>query len=378
MKPKQSILTLSVKAILGIALTYLFGAFAANAAGFSEYASAVGTTLAVVNIAVSPGLNFNGTLQVSTITIADLITEYGAYYRAGSQSLKDLRTQLFQPSVSEAFFTPRLTTATRIELANAAQTRVLQAYQKAFTPIGDTSFTPQVIKLDNMKIDVSIVPHDLMETWLGFLALNALKPEECPIVKYWLENLVLPKSKEDIEMNEFFWGKTGVVTPGTPTAVGASMNGVREKLKGAGVQVVTMGAVPTDPVEFVTYVEDFRATLPELAKRACKRIAVSPVLEERFATGMRNKYNVNYQQVTDKKKIIDTDCEIVGLPSQTGHGVIWTTPEENKIVGNKNPENQSIFDLQKQGRELQALTDFHKGVGFWNEKLVFRSDIALT
>lgn len=374
---KPSIFSISLKAFFGLALSFLFGAFAAGAAGLPEYQAAAGTAMTLASIAFSPGMQLKGTLMASTITISDLITEYGAYYRAGSQSLKDLRTQLFQPSVSEAFFTPRLTTSTQIELANAQQTRVLQGYQKAFTPIGDTSFTPQVIKLDNLKIDVSIVPHDLMETWLGFLALNGLKPEEMPIVKYWLENLVLPKSKEDLELNEFFYGKTGVVTPGTATVAGASMNGVREKLKQTGVQVVTMGAAPTIATEFVEYVEDFRNSLPDLAKAACKRIAMSTAMEELFARGMREKYNVNYAQVTDKKTIIDTNCQVVGLPSQTGHSVIWTTPEENKIVGNKNPENQTIFDLQKQGREIQALTDFHKGVGFWNPKLVFRSDVSL-
>lgn len=374
----KSIFSLSIRTFFAFALTFLFGAFASQAAGAPDQALVVGVAFSAVSFAVAPGLfHLKGSLAVSTITIADLITEYGAYYSAGSQSLKDLRVALMQQSVSEGFFTPRLTTATRIELANAQITRVLQAYQKAFTPISDTSFTPQVIKLDNLKIDVSIVPHDLMESWLGFLALNALKPEDCPIVKYWLENLVIPKYNEDLEMNEFFYGKTGAVTAGTATAPGASMNGVREKLKQTGVQVITMGAVPTVATEFVEYVEDFRGTLPELAKRVCKRIAMAPVLEQRFAQGMREKYNVNYAQVSDKKTIIDTDCQVVGLPSQTGHGVIWTTPEDNKIIANKNPENQGIFDLQKQGREIQALTDFHKGVGFWNPALVFRSDISL-
>ncbi|SDM40348.1 hypothetical protein [Pedobacter antarcticus] len=312
-----------------------------------------------------------------TINIADLLAEFGSFYRAGSQNVKDVRVKLMQPSVTELFFTSRLTTSTRLELANSSITRVLQAYQSAFTPIGDTTFKPQIITLDHLKIDAKILPHDLMESWMGFLVENAQKPADTPLVKYWLENLVIPKFHEDLETYEIFKGIKAPIVPGTASAPGASMNGIKEKLKAAGTNVITVGAVPTDPVEFCEYVEQIVAEIPELIRTKIKRVAMNPNLELRFKQGKRAKYNQYYAQDTDLLKLADFDCSVAGLPSHTGSDVIWTTIEDNKIIGNKNPKNQTTFDIQVENREVKVLTDFHKGVGFWTNDLVYRNDVVL-
>lgn len=373
----KSLLTLHLKSILALAISYFMGAYFAVAIGAPEFLQMAGLIAAVLAL-VPKGINLKGSLAESTITITDIITEYGNYYKKGSQAVKDIRVKLFQPSETEAFFTTKTTTDTKIELANATITRVLQGYQAAFTPIGDTKFTPQVIMLDHFKIDAKILPHNLMESWLGFLAENAQTPKDTPLVKYWVENLVIPQSKEDLELSEIFWGIKVAPAPGVASPAGANMNGIKEKLKGAGVNVITMGAVPTDPIEFVSYVEDFYANIPQLAQKVMKNIAMSNILASRYRQGMRLKYNMNYAQSNDPLSLIDFPCKIVGLPSHDGHNVIWTTPEDNKKVGNKNPGNQTTFDIQPADREVKLLTDFHKGVGFWTNNLVYRSDISLT
>lgn len=313
------------------------------------------------------------------IEIQDIITEFGNYYKPGGQSIKDVRTALMAPSETELFFgTPRLTTATRIELSNAAISRVLQGYQVDFTEIGQTEFTPQIINLDHFKIDVKIAPAELMESWLGFLAENALQPKDCPLIKYWLEMLVIPKSKEDLEIYEIFAGKKVAPTKGTASAAGSNMNGIKEKLKAADISVITMGAVPTEPVEFVDYVEDFAGNIPEVARNATKNIAMNKTLELRYKQGKRKKYNQYYAQDADLLKLADFDINVKGLTSHASSTVIWATPDNNKVIGNKNPGNQTVFNIQEFDRQVKALTDFHKGVGFWSNKAVFRSDIALS
>jgi hypothetical protein len=373
----KSLLTLHLKSIIALAVSYFMGAYFAVAIGAPEFLQMAGVIAAILAL-VPKGINLKGSLAESAITITDIIAEYGNYYKKGSQAVKDIRVKLMQPSVTEDFFGTRTTTDTRIQLANASITRVLQAYQSAFTPISTTKFTPQIINLDHFKIDAKILPHDLMESWLGFLADNAQTPKDTPLVKYWLENLVIPQSKEDLEQLEIFWGVKAAPVPNTPAAPGTSMNGIKEKLKQAGVNVVTMGTVPTDAVEFVSYVEDFFANIPELGRKFMKKIAMNTNLELRFKQGMRLKYNMHYAQATDTATLIDFPVKVVGLPSHDGHNVIWTTPEDNKIVGNKNPGNQTTFDIQPADREVKVLTDFHKGVGFWTPNLVFRSDISLT
>lgn len=373
MKP---LLTLSFKLICSIAVSFFMGIFLATAVGAPDYiVSIVGTSFACLSL-VPKGINLKGSL--ATITVTDLVTEYGAYYKAGSQALKDLRTKLFQPSVTEEFFTPRTTESTRLELANSTITRVLQGYQSAFTTLGDTTFTPQPLMLDHLKIDVDIVPHDLMETWLGFLALNALKPQDCPIVKYWLEELVIPKYWEDLETYEIFSGKKLAIVPGTPSVASAAMNGINEKLKAPGVNVIPLGAVPpTDPVLFVEYVNAMGGSIPELIRGKVDAFAMSETFSIRFKQGMREKYNLHYAQEPDLMKLADYNIKIKVLPSMAGKNVIWGTIPDNRIIANKNAKNQGIFDVQVEKRKVIALSDFHKGVGFWTNNLVFRNDAVL-
>src|SRR5690606_15684543 len=154
------------------------------------------------------------------------------------------------------------TNDTIVYKATASIKRVLQRFQKDFTPIinGEVKFELESIPLCHVKIDELISPDELMPSWLGFLASNKLKREDWPIVRYITEKLIWPKYYEDLETEELFKGELGALVPGTATAAGASMDGIRKKIRlayAAGkTNQIVLGAVPTDPVEFATYVED--------------------------------------------------------------------------------------------------------------------------
>ena len=48
--------------------------------------------------------------------------------------------------------------------------RIVQPFQKAFTPIGTTKFTPNQFDLYKLKVDMEETPDDLESSYLGFLA----------------------------------------------------------------------------------------------------------------------------------------------------------------------------------------------------------------
>jgi hypothetical protein len=52
----------------------------------------------------------------------------------------------------------------------ASLDRVVQPFQKAFTPIGTFKFKPNEFSLYKLKIDMQEYPDDLEATYLGFLA----------------------------------------------------------------------------------------------------------------------------------------------------------------------------------------------------------------
>ncbi|MBE7179276.1 MAG: hypothetical protein INR69_22935, partial [Mucilaginibacter polytrichastri] len=245
-------------------------------------------------------------------------------------------------------------------------------------PIGDTLFELEKIPLHHVKVDVAEMPDDLMPSWLGFLVDNNLKRSDWPFVKWWIEKLIVPKIQEDIEINEAFKGVRGTITSGTATAAGASIDGVRKTIRmgntAGKTKLITMGAAPVDPVDFVNYIEDFVAQIPELYRNLLDGLNMSKTLRDRFKTGMRTKYNVNYAQIGELLTVIDTDIKVNGSIAQAGSEMIWTTIKGNTARPVKFGENQGKFDIQLFERQVKLLSDWYVGYGFWYMPWVFHND----
>lgn len=371
MKNSKILATIKLSLIVLLAL----GGFTAQAAGNSEMAVTCGT--AAYMATYLPASGHQPVLNATVVTITDILTEYGAYY-SGKDNKAGLLKKFFQKSETEADFGQRITEATRIELANATITRVLQRFQKAFTPIGTATFTPQVVDLYKMKVDLSFYPDEVEESWLGFMADKNLNRKDWPIIRYLLEELALNQLAEDLEKNEIFAGVPGTITPGTATAAGTSMLGIREQLKRGTIQQVAVGAVPADAIDFVDYIEQMYKSIPEVARVEMDMFFMNKTLEMRFKTGMREKYNIAYNQVDDLTTIIDTNVKIAGRASHGTSDIVWTTPKVNRIIGVKKPGNDKVFKVEESKREVAAMTDFYKGVGFWNDGFVFRNNVSIS
>lgn len=369
-----------LSAVTSIALAFFVGVFVASATGLEQFAVPIGAATTLLTLI--PQSSANGVLKA--IVITDILTEWGAFYRAGGQGVKDLLTKLRQRSVTAQYFPTRVTENTIMEKAVADFARVLQRFQKGWTPIGTTTFTPTKIPLYKLKIDLQETPDDLEESWLGFLADNNLDRRQWPFIRWYLENALI-KADEDLELNEIYKGVVGTITPGTATAAGASLQGIKAQLNAhhaaGNLGTVTMGAVPTtDAEDFVDYVEDFINNIPRLLRRELDFLFVNEDLHDLFRDGMRAKYNTNYEQVADSRitKLRNDNINLVGLPSMDGSTRIWTTPKFNRQGGFKKPKNERIFEVEKVDRTVKAYTDYHKGYGFWIPQYVYSNDVELT
>ena len=59
--------------------------------------------------------------------------------------------------------------------------------------------------------------------------MNLLRTE-WPFIRWFLETLVIPKIKEQLELSEYFWGELGTVTPATATVEGKTLTGINKKI----------------------------------------------------------------------------------------------------------------------------------------------------
>lgn len=373
------LLNLSLKTFALMAIAFFLGTFIANACDVPEVASLCGLVASLC--CLIPNAKTAGVL--ATITAADVITEWKAVYRAEGQGIKDIVTKLMQKSITASYFPTRITEKTIMEKVSADFTRVMQAFQKAFTPIGGTTFKPLQIPLQKIKIDISETPDDLEESWLGFLAGDSINRKDWPFIKWYLTNILIQADK-DLELTEIYKGVPAAIVAGTASASGASILGIRKQINtfntaGKTTKIV-MGAVPTDPLLYVEYIETMVKSTSRLLRNELDFIFVQEDGHDLFRDGMRLKYNAQYSQVDDTKitKLRNDNIQVVGLPSMAGSGKVWTTPLWNRQAGTKKPANQAIFEISSATpRVVNAYTDYYKGFGFWVPEYIVTNDVDL-
>jgi hypothetical protein len=360
-------------------LSTILGGSLAFAADLPQYGLAIAGIVFLI-ISVPKGHNFKHSLNF--INSADVVTEWKAIYRQQGQSVKDIMVKLRQKSVTEAYFPRRNTDQTIMEKVSAEFARVLQRFQKAYTPIGGVTFEPLKIALYKLKIDLAEYPDELEETWLGFLADNDLDRKTWPFVKWYIMNALIQQEK-DMEELEIYKGVPGVITPGTATAAGASLLGIKKQINDfntAGtLDLKVLGAVPTDAVEFVEYIEAFVKMIPRLLRNELDYLFLEEDGVDLFRDGMREKYNTQYNQVGEKDitKLRNDNIQLAGLPSMAGSKKIWTTPVWNRQSGLKKSGNPETFRVENVDRQVKAYTDYYKGFGFWIPQYLVSNDVEL-
>ena len=134
----------------------------------------------------------------STIDTQELKKEFGKY--VASNRLEILKG-LFGQTESTQFMSTIITDKTEVR-ANQASIigSVLQQFVPVWTPSGKAKFTPLTIKNFKCKINVPIIPSDIMEDILGYMYdEQASTLQSMPVVRYILYQLIFPKLDEERE-----------------------------------------------------------------------------------------------------------------------------------------------------------------------------------
>ncbi|MBQ9418730.1 MAG: hypothetical protein IJU19_09155 [Bacteroidales bacterium] len=317
------------------------------------------------------------------ITTTDIVTQFGSYYTKGQNNASRLFAKLTAPSETLAIAGIRhLTTdETVYEAANVAQTEVIQAYQHGFTAKGNTTFTPNVIPLHKMKVDLQFAPDAIEDNWLGFLAGDSQQLKEWPIVRYILEELVAGKIAEDRELNMVYKGVRVAPTTGTASTAASAMNGFKAIIRAAANasypihSVAGIGALTN--ADIFDQIEAFEDAIPGYLKSRRMVIFVAPEMATAYFRKLRA---LGYYDVASASglsmKVDQTNHEIVGVPSMSGTTDIWATTPENILHIVKRSDEAGNFDIQADKRDVNVLGHWYEGVGFENNDLVYASAVS--
>jgi hypothetical protein len=316
------------------------------------------------------------------LQIADVVAQFGAYYLNQGQNLARLYQLLRSTTNTEMMFTPVNTDDTLWRAAKTLFSRVVQPFQKAFTPLAGVTFVPVAIQQFKMKVDAQEYPDELEATWLGFLDGAEIDRKAWPFVRWYCEIYLIPQVKQDIEMNEIFQGVFVAPTAGTPGAAGTSMNGLKKTINDhitAGrITPITTGAfVTTNPESVTEQMEAFADGIHKDYWNIPMMLGCSESIARAFLRGQERKYGKNIAGGALGLTINNTNITLQPLTSHRTTSKIWCTPKANAIQLRKRMQNQTAIQVESVDRLLKFFTDFSMGIGFIIPEIVFTNDVEL-
>lgn len=312
----------------------------------------------------------------STIETTELQKEFGKY--VSSERLEILKG-LMGTTESTKYMSTLVTDKTEVRAQQAAVDSVLQQFVPKWTPKGKSKFTPLTIKNYKCKINVPITPSDIMEDILGYLYDENLKPEDMPVVKYILYQLIFPKLDEEREValaiGEF---KETTATQDGDAATDANevMDGYitqLKKLKKAGNTDITwlLDGVTLDDATLVAQIEKAVDEVKPLYKKKTMFIHADPDLVTRYGKAYRKLYPWLKNEDGEKIKVDFSKFSFVPLEGMRGTGAFFLTPKENfKHLRSKDPQSAKVW-MQGENYDVKIFAEWWEAVGFWLAEAIF-------
>lgn len=329
----------------------------------------------------------------STIDTQELKKEFGKY--VDSNRLEILKG-LFGQTESTQFMSTIMTDKTEVRASQASIVgSVLQQFVPVWTPSGKAKFHPLTIKNFKCKINVPIIPSDIMEDILGYMYdEQASQLQSMPVVRYILYQLIFPKLDEEREQalaigkyveNEA--DQHGEYTASTPLE---TMDGYLTQLvalfvadydqedvtKLTGVRWLQAGK-QIDPSKknvrtiIDAAVKEVSDKYPLYAKKKMK-VHIDPVLADAYRREYLEEYKwLKNQDGTHKNDIDFSNFEFGECEGMRGTGCFFITPKENfKHLMSQNPQNVKLR-FQEQDYMVKIFGEWWEGTGFWMAEAIF-------
>lgn len=312
----------------------------------------------------------------STIETTELQKEFGKY--VSSEKIEILKG-LMGTTESTKYMSTLVTDKTEVRAQQAAVDSVLQQFVPKWTPKGKSKFTPLTIKNYKCKINVPVTPSDIMEDILGYLYDENLKPEDMPVVKYILYQLIFPKLDEEREIalavGEF--KETTATQDGDPaTDANDVMDGYitqLRKLKAAKNESITwlLDGVKLEDATLVEQIEKAVDEVKPLYKKKTMFIHADPELVTRYSKAYRKLYPWLKNEDGEKIKVDFSKFTFAPLEGMRGTGAFFITPKENfKHLRSKDPQSAKVW-MQGENYDVKIFAEWWEAVGFWLAEAIF-------
>jgi hypothetical protein len=260
----------------------------------------------------------------------------------------------------------------------------LQTFKKQFSPKGTQTFTPLPIRLRRIKIDLTIDPEDIVETYFGFLSgLPMAERSNWPVVRYIWEQLVAPKWGQNMSLCDWAGDFTAATNDTVAGPTLGSYDGLKtiitENLAGAAtMNELTLTNDPTVASEVFAAFEEAFDALDQAYQREEMVVLCSPKAATLYFRDRRNTHGQNTDYKGDINNLfIDGHPNVKiqplnGMGRNGDHGWLVITPKRNLINGKRlNAEGGYNFRMEEDHRTVDIMADWKEAVGFGLAEEVF-------
>jgi len=257
-------------------------------------------------------------------------------------------------------------------------TNVVQGFAAVWNDMGSIQIDHKILKNYRQKVNFGFTPDEVQSSYWAYLYEENKKPEDMPITKFVVEQMLLPKVVDDVA----FLSIKGVYDAGDLGTFGKSMNGLEQIL------VDLFAAVPgTDHTPFkipltaltdgniVDQVTSYERQIPSKMKSKITKIFMSENNLERYIMQYETQFGQNqFQQ--DKMKTRIGKREIVGLPGLETDDIFSTIDANFVRLVDFFDGKPAITDVQKADYKVKYFMEFWKGYDFLVNELVLVSNFT--
>lgn len=312
-----------------------------------------------------------------TVDTAQLTTEFGKYVTGDRINILK---KLTAKTSSIEYMTTLISDKTEVRAAVGDITSVVQQFTPKWTPSAKAKFAPLTIKNRKHKINVPITPSDVMDKYLGYMYTEELAPSAMPLVKYIIEELILPKAEEDREMKMFATGNyvehTATADGEAGTAPEDSLDGyvtILKDLKAANNADVTwlLNGVALTRANILEKIDLAVDQIKPLYKKKTMFVHADPDIVTMYGRAYRDKYPTSKNQDGDKLKIDFTNFTFAPLDGMIGTGAFFATPKENFVHLLSKDPSQGKLRIEGMNYDVKVFGEWWEAVGFWLADAIF-------
>lgn len=281
--------------------------------------------------------------------------------------------------IARAFYSPetvQLSTAHEGVKGKKTLTRIKFVSGKAVAWKGDfvaatgaVTMHPRTIEVEAIKRDLSFIPQEFEDTYLGEFRKKGQAPGEDLPFEGQILNTILSGHAEELE--EAFWQavKAGSITPGT-TPMAQCFDGflqvIIDEITGGGIPgsaVVPVSGGSLTMTNMVETVENMWIALGAAYKKMPVDVYLSWNNFTLFNQAYRELYGFNFGSTQDARRKLDfsMNASLIPLPGMGTSDRIVMTPRGNLHVAYDALSDASMFEFEKNKRQMDFWMDFKVG-----------------